>query len=86
MANSLKAVRALTLAVALLAVPFVVDANPNAQGTTSFSVRPAAACAQATECSFHLLKICSTIRQDHRFYRCTKGCDETEAVAAEALM
>lgn len=67
-----KAARALALAVTLLAVPALVDKPAEALGV---DVRPTVACAQATECSFHLFKVCVTINGNERFYRCSKGCE-----------
>ena len=73
-----KAARALALAVALLAVPVLVDKPAEALG---FDVRPTVACAQATECSFSLFKICVTINGNVWFYRCSQGCNPTPGEA-----
>ena len=73
MTNTMKkAARALALAVTLLAVPALLEKPAEALG---FDVRPTVACAQATECSFHLLKICVTAHGNVWLYRCSKGCD-----------
>lgn len=74
MTNTMKkAARALALAVVLLAVPVLVDKPAEALG---FDVRPTVACAQTTECSFHLFKICVTPHGNVWFYRCSKGCEQ----------
>ena len=72
MTKPMKAARALAVAVTLLAVPVLVDKPAEALG---FDVRPTVACAQATECSFHLLTICVTINGNVWFYRCSQGCN-----------
>lgn len=78
MMNAMKAVRALALAATLLAVPVLVDKPAEALG---IDVRPTAACAATTECSFSLFKICVTDNGNERFYRCSKGCEEPAAAA-----
>ncbi len=67
-----KTARPFLLAVALLVVPFAVDTSD----TQGLSVRPATACAQATDCAFAWFRICSTYHGDHWFYKCVQGCDD----------
>lgn len=71
MTNVTKAARVLALAATLLAAPALVDKPAEALG---LDVRPTVACAQATECTFSLFKVCSTHHDDVWFYRCSKGC------------
>ena len=72
MTNAMKAARALALAVTLLAVPVLVDKPAEALG---LDVRPTVACAQVSECSFSLFKICVTSSGRVWFYRCSQGCN-----------
>jgi len=70
MANPLKAVRALALAAALLAVPIVVDTSPASQGSV---LRFASACA-AEECEKDDDYACLLGELPLVGYKCSRGC------------
>lgn len=57
----------------MLALPLTF--NPTALVAGGEVIAANDASCQATECTYELLKICSTFNQDHIDYRCSKGCE-----------